>query len=123
MNIYLNSYNSENNRDEFKKELLNAFIEKEINFEIVENDNKEKYEKLLRILTEIQKCTVENIDGPLFNISSFINQECCLIQIQDIKMIERYIFEAIEYLDKISNKINNELLDNYYQLEIIVHFV
>jgi hypothetical protein len=120
VNIYLNSYNSENNRDEFKKELLNAFIEKEINFEIVENDNKEKYEKLLRILTEIQKCTVENIDGPLFNISSFINQECCLIQIQDIKMIERYIFETIEYLDKRSIQINNELLDNYYQLEIIL---
>ena len=61
---------------------MDGFIENEINFEIIENNNiEEKYEKRLKVLAEIQQYSKENIVESIFNISLFINQECCLIQI------------------------------------------
>ncbi len=107
VNIYLNSYNDEQNKKQFRNELYNGFTEEEINFDINDEDEKEKYKILFKILFEIQKISNENIEEPHFNISSFINNECNIIQIQYINMIKTFIIKTNKDLDNRKNDISN----------------
>ena len=120
-NFYFNSRINNSKKEEFKKKIINAFLQPpdqqvimKLRYDKIKS--KDKNEEILMILKNIQDSVEKKMDHSNFSNMIFV-QKCFQIQIIDVEYILEHIKKTIYFIDEKNESFISENKLNIYNYE------